>query len=99
FGTCPGSAGWFGPDKEKQFDLAQTMTPARHAGAYKMGTPHLSSVAPLFGSLELFAEAGIDSIRKKALDLTNYLMMLIEIRLYGYGFVTANHIEDQACGG
>ncbi|HLR81037.1 MAG TPA: kynureninase [Bacillota bacterium] len=99
FGTCPGLAGWFGSDKEKQFDLEQTMTPARHAGAYQMGTPHLLSVAPLFGSLELFAEAGIDSIRKKSLDLTNYLMMLIETRLSGYGFVTANPIEDHARGG
>src|SRR5699024_2869606 len=36
------------------------------------------SAAPLLGALELFQEAGIERIRKKSLELTDYMMDLLE---------------------
>ncbi|WP_059105733.1 kynureninase [Shouchella shacheensis] len=73
----PGLAGWFGSDKEKQFDLATSFTKAAGAGAYQMGTPHVLSLAPLIGSLELFSEVGIENIRRKSLQLTDYMLTLL----------------------
>jgi len=73
FGQKPGLAGWFGSDKEKQFDLSIHMTPAGNASAYQIGTPNILSAAPLYGSLEMFTEAGIDAIRDKSLKLTDYI--------------------------
>ncbi|QFG00349.1 kynureninase [Psychrobacillus glaciei] len=98
-GQNPGLAGWFGSDKEKQFDLAAQMTPAPDAGAYQIGTPNILSAAPLFGSLEMFEEAGIDAIRDKSLKLTDYMMYLIEEELCDYSFTIANPREEERRGG
>ncbi|WP_066306674.1 kynureninase [Bacillus sp. FJAT-29814] len=99
FGTSPGLAGWFGSNKEKQFDLEIEFTPASTAGAYQIGTPHVLSMAPLVGSLEIFAEAGIDRIREKSLQLNQYMMDLIEVELADMGFVIGNPREDLRRGG
>ncbi|RNF39427.1 kynureninase [Planococcus salinus] len=72
----PGNAGWFGSEKTKQFDMDHQFTKAQGAGAYQVGTPNIFSMAPLLGSIELFEEAGIDSIRKKSLELTRLLRQL-----------------------
>ena len=86
FGRLPGLAGWFGYDKDRQFDMEHNFLPARSAGAYQIGTPHVLSLAPLLGSLEMFSEAGIERIRRKSLRLTRYLMDLTEHQLAGMGF-------------
>ncbi|WP_274307336.1 kynureninase [Solibacillus daqui] len=78
FGTAPGLAGWFGSNKNKQFDLDITLTQSSDAGAYQIGTPHVLSLAPIIGSLELFSEVGIDAIREKSLKLTQFMMDCIE---------------------
>ncbi|SDJ78200.1 kynureninase [Sediminibacillus albus] len=99
FGNEPGLAGWFSSDKNKQFDMEHELTPAVDAGAYQIGTPHVLSMAPLIGSLEMFSEAGIDCIREKSLQLTDYLLKLISHELEGYGFSAANPADHQARGG
>ncbi|MDN4594542.1 kynureninase [Polycladomyces subterraneus] len=99
FDRTPGLAGWFGSRKDKQFDMDHTMNPAEHAGAYQLGTPHILSAAPLIGSLEMFAEAGIDRVRRKSLQLTRYLIFLIERELIGYGFAIGSPLEDHRRGG
>ncbi|USK36560.1 kynureninase (plasmid) [Bacillus sp. F19] len=99
FGTKPGLAGWFGSRKDKQFDMEHTLTPAESAGAYQIGTPHVLSLAPLIGSLEIFKEAGIKNIREKSLEINRYLMNLIEYELKDYGFVIGNPREDIRRGG
>lgn len=99
FGTPPGLAGWFGSQKEKQFDLSQTFTPAPHAGAYQMGTPHVLSAAPLLGALDMLHDAGIERIRRKSLQLTGYMMYLIDVELAGYGFTVVNPRDDVRRGG
>lgn len=99
FGTNPGLAGWFGSRKDKQFDMEHTLTPAESAGAYQIGTPHVLSLAPLIGSLEIFAEAGIENIRQKSLQINQYLMNLIEHELADFGFFIGSPREDVRRGG
>jgi kynureninase len=94
FGKRPGLAGWFGSDKLRQFDMEQDLTPACTAGAYQIGTPHILSLAPLLGSLEMFEEIGIVPVREKSLALTRYLMDLAAHRLCGYGFSVVTPKED-----
>ncbi|WP_217589753.1 kynureninase [Lentibacillus saliphilus] len=98
FNKRPGLSGWFGSDKEKQFDMAHTFTPAAHAGAFQIGTPHILSAAPLLGALEMFSEAGIEAIREKSLHLTDYLMNLIDQELRDDGFTIANPKADHERG-
>jgi kynureninase len=99
FGKIPGLAGWFGSDKEKQFDMEHIFSPANHAGAYQIGTPHVLSAAPLIGSLEMFEEASITAVREKSLKLTRYLLELIEFELLDYDFTIGNPLEDDRRGG
>nr|WP_304212588.1 kynureninase [Fredinandcohnia onubensis] len=99
FGVLPGLAGWFGSNKEKQFDMEHTFTPAGNAGAFQIGTPHVLSLAPLLGSLEMFAEAGIDDIRSKSLGLTNLLIELIDTELTGMGFTIGSPRDSSVRGG
>lgn len=99
FGKKPGLAGWFGSEKERQFDMEHEFTPARSAGAYQIGTPHILSLAPLLGSLETLGEAGIDRVRQKSLHLTRYMMALIGTELDGMGFETGTPQEDTRRGG
>lgn len=98
-GTHPGLAGWFGSDKQKQFDMEHDFTPAKTAGAYQIGTPNVLSTAPLIGSLEIFHEAGIGNLRRKSLQLTRYLMDLIDQELSGLGFSIGNPTGDERRGG
>jgi kynureninase len=99
FGRVPGLAGWFSSRKDKQFDMEHELTPENHAGAYQMGTPHLLSVAPLIGSLDMFNEVGMEKIRNKSLQLTNYMLELISHELKDYGFLIRNPKEDERRGG
>jgi kynureninase len=99
FEKVPGLTGWFGSNKEKQFDMEHQFTPAEHAGAYQIGTPHVFSIAPLLGSLEMFAEVTIDKIREKSLHSTAYMMYLIEQELADCGFTVGNPTDDARRGG
>ncbi|MEH7013101.1 kynureninase [Neobacillus niacini] len=99
FGTAPGLAGWFGSKKEKQFDMEHSLTPAESAGAYQIGTPHVLSIAPLLGALEIFAEAGIENIREKSLRINRFLMDLLEQELSDMGFIIGNPQDDVSRGG
>ncbi|SMO53285.1 kynureninase [Melghirimyces algeriensis] len=99
FGRVPGLAGWFSSDKSVQFDMEHQLTPAKDAGAYQVGTPHILSLAPLIGSLEIFTEAGIERIREKSLKQTAYLMELVTQELEGMGFSFANPVENRRRGG
>lgn len=99
FGEYPGLAGWFGSNKAKQFDLEHTMTPAEHVGAYQTGTPHVLSAAPLLGSLSIFHEAGMKKIRQKSLQLTEFLLKLIDQELGEYGFINRTPLDMSKRGG
>ncbi|MEC1523618.1 kynureninase [Neobacillus niacini] len=99
FGKAPGLAGWFGSKKEKQFDMEHILTHAESAGAYQIGTPHVLSLAPLLGALEIFAEAGIENIREKSLKINRFLMDLLDQELSEMGFTIGNPVDDVRRGG
>ncbi|WP_115865296.1 kynureninase [Halorussus litoreus] len=91
FGKTPALAGWWGHEKETQFDMNPTYTPAADAGAYQIGTIPILSAAPLAGSLDVFEDAaaasdgrlraGVEAVREKSLSLTGYLAFLVDERL------------------
>ncbi len=96
---APGLAGWFGSDKERQFDMAPQFTPAAGAGAWQVGTPHLLSMAALEGALRIHREAGIERIRARSLELTAYLIEAVDTRLARYGFAVGTPREPERRGG
>lgn len=99
FGRSPGLAGWFGSNKERQFDMALEFTPAPGAGAWQISTPTVLGAAALYGSLQIYREAGIAAVRAKSLAQTQYLMDLIDQELSPYGFHIGNPREPERRGG
>lgn len=102
FGTRPGLSGWWGYHKERQFDMVHDWEGAPSAGAWQISTVPLLSAAPLHGSLRIFREAGIDRIREKSLQQTEYLMNLLEANdLLGpkYGYAIGTPREPGRRGG
>ncbi|KEO83518.1 kynureninase [Tumebacillus flagellatus] len=99
FGTRPGLSGWFGYNKDRQFDMVHEFEPAGTAGAWQIGTTHLLSSAPLLGSLQIFAEAGMERLRAKSLHQTEYLMGLIDAMPESLGYRIGNPREDDRRGG
>lgn len=98
-GTPPGLAGWFGSDPTKQFAMSSTFTPASDAGRFLLGTPHILSLAPLVGSLEMLQAVGVQAIRQKSLALTRFLREQVESRLTSFGVTCVTPIEDHERGG
>ena len=99
FNKPVGLAGWFGSTKEKQFDLEDHLTPSNDASGLEIGTPNLLSMAPLEGSLEIFKEAGIDRVREKSIQITDYFIYLIDEYLTTYGFEVGSPRESSRRGG
>lgn len=102
FGSDPALAGWWGYRKDRQFDMVHAWEGATDAGAYQISTIPLLSAATLAGSLTIFEEAGIDAIRAKSLDQTDYLIDLLRgADLIGEssGFGIGTPIEHSRRGG
>ncbi|QSO47006.1 kynureninase [Alicyclobacillus mengziensis] len=75
---APGLAGWFGSDKERQFNMEFPLAPAASARKWQLGTPPILSTVAIGASLELIQEAGIAAIRAKSLNQTTFLRQLLE---------------------
>ncbi len=102
FSQEPALAGWWGCRKDRQFDMSLRFEKAAGAGGWQIGTPQLLSAAPLEGSLRIFQEAGIERLREKSLNLTSYLMSLVqELKLTEppYNYRLGTPMEESRRGG
>jgi kynureninase len=79
--------------------MEHSLTPAESAGAYQIGTPHVLSLAPLLGALEIFIEAGIENIRDKSLKINRFLLDLVDQELSNMGFNIGSPKEELRRGG
>ncbi len=96
----PGMAGWWGVKPERRFSMAHEHEPASGAAALHVGTPHMLSLAPLRGALELITAAGgISPLRMKSLALTSFLMEAIDELLPEQGFTIVTPREAAQRGG
>jgi kynureninase len=76
----PRFAGWWGNDPERRFrmHLEREFEPVAGADGWQLSNPPVLALAPLRASLELFDEAGIETLRAKSVRLTGYLQYLID---------------------
>jgi kynureninase len=100
FDRAPGLAGWWGVRSERRFLMSPQHERAIGAGALQIGTPHILSLAPLLGSLELITSAGgVAALRQKSLALTEVLLECIDRELTPHGFSVATPRAADARGG
>ena len=99
FALQPGLTGWWGNRKDTQFELRDIFEPAPDAGAWQTGTGAVLSLAAVDGALDVYQDVAMADVRAKSLDMTAYLMDLIDKELAGYGFTIGNPREDACRGG
>lgn len=82
----PGMAGWWGVDPARRFDLVNDHAPASGVSRLHVGTPTILGLAPLAGSLEMYAGAGgVEAVRERSLALTQHLLTRAEQELAAMG--------------
>lgn len=74
----PRFAGWWGHNKETRFKMRDGFDPIAGVESWQLSNPPILSMAAIKASLEIFQEAGIKNLRKKADSLTGYLEYLVD---------------------
>jgi kynureninase len=101
FDRYPSLPGWFGSDKERQFEMLPDFIPATGAGRWQISSPGIISASPVEGSMKIIHEAGIDKIREMSLRLTDFLSGSLESSPAGKsaGFRIITPAEPRRRGG
>ncbi|MBN1302536.1 MAG: kynureninase [Melioribacteraceae bacterium] len=89
-------SGWFGHSNPFGFDLRFNSSDGIEK--FNCGTSNILSIASIEPSLDIITEAGIDSIRKKSVLQTDYLIYLVKERLKKFGFEIGSPFSDQERG-
>ena len=74
----PRFAGWWGHNKETRFKMRDGFDPIPGVESWQLSNPPILSMAAIKASLEIFQEAGMKNLRKKAESLTGYLEFLVD---------------------
>ena len=69
----PRLAGWWGHDEKTRFRMGPDFKPMHGAEGWQLSNPPVLALAALWASLELFAEAGMDALRRASLEMTGHL--------------------------
>lgn len=77
-------AGWMGHNDSFAFELDYKSAPGLRR--FLSGTPPILSMSAIEPALDMLLDAGIDQIRAKSLDLTQYLLILCQEILEPIGF-------------
>ena len=76
--------GWFG--HAKPFDFSPSYRAADGIHRFASGTPQILSLAAMEAGIDITLEAGIEPIRKKSIQQTDYLISTFQKELKPYGF-------------
>jgi kynureninase len=101
YGKDPLMAGWFGCNKDKQFDMQNTFIPADNAGRWQISSPGILGTSPIEGAMMIMLEAGITNIRRQSLMLTDYLVALFREKIMKHfdGFRIVTPLKAEQRGG
>ena len=75
--NLPRLAGWWGNDPAVRFKMEPDFVPRDGADGWRVSTPSALAIAPLYASLALFDEAGLEPLRAKSVALTAYLQDVV----------------------
>lgn len=74
----PRFTGWWGTDPAVRFQMSPDFVPQHGAGGWQLSNAPVLAMAPLHESLDMFRQAGMPQLRKKSLELTEYLLFLLD---------------------
>ncbi len=73
----PRFAGWWGHNKEDRFMMPDQFSPIPTAESWQLSNAPIISMAVHLASLEIFEKVGMNKLREKSIQLTNYLEYVI----------------------
>lgn len=76
--NLPRMAGWWGHDKSERFQMAPGFKAIPGAEGWQLSNAPVLAMTPHKVALEMFDEVGMDTLREKALRLSDYLMFEID---------------------
>jgi kynureninase len=76
--------GWFAA--QNPFDFEISFTPAEDISRFRVGTPPMLSMLAIDPALEIFLEVGMERLRRKSVQQTEYLLHLTRKWLLPLGF-------------
>ena len=98
--NLPRFAGWWGHQEGERFEMKKGYIPMEGVDGWQLSNfPVLSGAAHL-ASLEIFQKAGIKNLRKKSIELTNYLDFLltqIDSAEKNFTILTPRKSKDRGC--
>ncbi|EGV64104.1 Kynureninase (L-kynurenine hydrolase) [Yamadazyma tenuis] len=72
---APRLAGWWGNNGQERFKMLESFDPIKSALSYRQSNPSVIDVVSLHTSLKLLhAKGGVDTLRVKSVEMTNYLL-------------------------
>lgn len=90
--------GWWGHNKETRFNMRHDFEALPGAEGWQLSNPPILSMAAIRASLDVFAEAGMDRLRKKSIKLTGFLEYLIdELMDERIHIITPRNPEERGC--
>ncbi len=94
----PRFAGWWGHDKETRFLMDDEFIPMKGAEGWQLSNPPIFQMASLRASLEIFEEAGMESLTAKSRKLTSYMEFLLnEINDERISIITPSNSNERGC--
>lgn len=88
--------GWFADRDPFQFDLQ--FSPAAGIQRFAAGTPPVLSLSAIRPALDLLLEAGVERLRQKSIQQSEYLIQLAQTWLYPLGFSLGSPVEAEQRG-
>jgi kynureninase len=76
--TLPRLAGWWGHREDERFQMKKGFIASPGVDGWQLSNVPIFQGAAHLASLEIFAEAGMQALRKKSLQLTGYLEFLLK---------------------
>jgi kynureninase len=93
-------AGWWGHDEKERFLMKKGFHPMPGVDGWQLSNVPIFQSAAHLASLEIFREAGMPSLRRKSVQLTNYLHFLLE-RMdpdkSHFSIITPANAADRGC--
>ena len=83
--------GWFADQSPFEFNLE--FRPAEGINRFQISTPHILSMAGIEPALDILLEVGIDTLREKSLQQTEYLIYLAQEWLIPHGFQIGSPLD------
>lgn len=91
-------AGWWGHNKKTRFNMRKDFDPIPGAEGWQLSNPPILSMAAIRASLDIFAEAGFENLRKKSVELTGYLEFLMdEMKNDFVRVITPRNPDERGC--